>query len=46
VLQPLADIRPDLVLPDHTLTIAEHLAALPDDPASVRLFKKGWMKPA
>lgn len=45
VLQPLADIRPDLVLPGHTLSIAEHLAALCDDPASVRLIKKGWMKP-
>lgn len=45
VLQPLADIRPDLMLPGHTLTIAEHLAALTDDPASVRLIKKGWMKP-
>jgi 2-amino-4-hydroxy-6-hydroxymethyldihydropteridine diphosphokinase len=45
VLQPLADIRPDLVLPSHRLTIAEHLAGLRDDPASVRLIKKAWMKP-
>lgn len=45
VLQPLADICPDLVLPGHALTIAQHLATLPDDPASVRLIKKGWMKP-
>jgi 2-amino-4-hydroxy-6-hydroxymethyldihydropteridine diphosphokinase len=45
VLQPLADIRPDLVLPGHAFTIAEHLAGLSDDPASVRLIQKGWMKP-
>jgi len=45
VLQPLADIRPDLVLPGHTLSITEHLTALQDDPASVRLIKKDWMKP-
>jgi hypothetical protein len=41
----LADICPYLVLPGHTLTISEHLAALLDDPESVRLIKKGWMKP-
>ena len=45
VLQPLADIRPNLMLPRHTLTIVEHLTALTDDPASVRLVKKAWMKP-
>lgn len=28
VLRPLADIRPDLVMPGHSLTIAEHLERL------------------
>ena len=45
VLQPLADIRPEFVLPGHEKSIAALLAALPDDPGSVRLFKKAWMKP-
>lgn len=36
VLQPLADIRPDLKLPGHDRTIAEHLAALQDDPSCVK----------
>jgi 2-amino-4-hydroxy-6-hydroxymethyldihydropteridine diphosphokinase len=31
VLQPLAEIRPDLVLPGHDLTITELLARLPAD---------------
>jgi len=29
VLQPLADLRPDLQIPGSTRTVAEHLAALP-----------------
>lgn len=37
VLQPLADIRPDLVLPHQPSTVAQLLAALADDPASVKL---------
>ncbi len=37
VLQPLAEIRPDLMLPGQPGPVAELLAALDDDPASVRL---------
>lgn len=44
VLQPLADIRPALILPGHQRSIAEHLAALTDDPDEVRLVQKEWMK--
>lgn len=36
VLQPLADIRPQLQLPGHTRSIAAHLAALEDDSSAVR----------
>lgn len=41
VLQPLADIRPDLVLPGERLTVAQLLAALPDSPA-VRPAGHAW----
>jgi 2-amino-4-hydroxy-6-hydroxymethyldihydropteridine diphosphokinase len=34
VLQPLAEIRPDLVLPGQTRSVAELLAALPGAPAA------------
>lgn len=44
VLQPLADIRPELILPGHQCSIAEHLAAITDDPGEVRLVQKVWMK--
>ncbi len=42
VLQPLADIRPSLVLPERSQSIAELLAGLKDDPSEVRLLKKAW----
>ncbi|MDD5349851.1 MAG: 2-amino-4-hydroxy-6-hydroxymethyldihydropteridine diphosphokinase [Chthoniobacteraceae bacterium] len=37
VLQPLADIRPEFILPGHTQPVAELLAGLPASPG-VRLF--------
>jgi 2-amino-4-hydroxy-6-hydroxymethyldihydropteridine diphosphokinase len=44
VLQPLADIRPRLVLPDGEGTMAEHLARLPDDEGIV-CWAKVWLDP-
>jgi len=41
VLQPLADIRPDLVLPGEARTVAELLADLPASPA-VRRVPDAW----
>ena len=42
VLQPLADIRPNLKLPGHDLTIGQHLAALQDDPSCVKRVAASW----
>jgi 2-amino-4-hydroxy-6-hydroxymethyldihydropteridine diphosphokinase len=41
VLEPLADIRPDLVLPGQQSSVAELLSAL-RDPAEVRRFTTSW----
>ena len=41
VLQPLCDVRPDLVIPGQTGTVADVLAAL-NDPHKVTLFAKKW----
>jgi 2-amino-4-hydroxy-6-hydroxymethyldihydropteridine diphosphokinase len=41
VLQPLADIRPELVLPGREETVAELLARVKDS-AAVKLFAEGW----
>ena len=41
VCQPLADLRPNLVLPSKTESIAEILAALPETPA-VRFMTAEW----
>lgn len=42
VLQPLADIRPDLVLPGDAATIAEHLAHLDNDEPELSLVQASW----
>ncbi len=42
VLQPLADIRPELILPGHSLTIADHLAALQSTEAPPELVHTHW----
>jgi len=41
VMQPLADIRPDLVLPNQTQTVRELLAQLKDS-ATVKSFAENW----
>jgi len=42
VLQPLADIRPELVLPGQQKTVAELLALLRDEASAVRLVACEW----
>ena len=41
VVQPLADVRPDLVLPDTDRTVGEVLLSLPDE-TKVVLFSEDW----
>jgi 2-amino-4-hydroxy-6-hydroxymethyldihydropteridine diphosphokinase len=43
VLQPLADIRPDLVLPGRTETIAKLLGRLAPDGPPLRLVTRNWI---
>lgn len=41
VVQPLADVRPDLVIPGQVLACRDVLAALPPEPG-VDLFQRDW----
>lgn len=41
VVQPLCDVRPDLIIPGQTGTVADVLAGL-NDPHKVILFAKKW----
>ena len=41
VVQPLAEVRPDLVLPGATGSVREILEALPESPGAV-LFEREW----
>ena len=45
VLQPLADIRPDLILPGDHLTIAAHLARLASNEPALTLVQATWWGP-
>jgi len=42
VLQPLADIRPELVLPGDHLTISDHLTRLPSNEPGLILVRAVW----
>ena len=43
VLQPLADIRPDLKIRGQGKTVRELLDALDDNPAEITLFRRDWL---
>lgn len=43
VLQPLADIRPDLVLPGNELPIQEHLECLQSDEPPLEMVTREWV---
>ena len=45
VVQPLADVRPDLVIPGETRTVREVLCALPAEPKVV-VFSRDWKQRA
>lgn len=42
VLQPLADIRPDLILPGDTITILKHLRHLDESVPELKLVQCNW----
>ena len=42
VVQPLADVRPNLVLPGEARDVRSVLAALADPPGGIRLFAREW----
>lgn len=42
VLQPLGDIRPDLVLPGEELSVLEHLQGLDSGESPLRLVQRDW----
>ena len=44
VLQPLADIRPDLILPGQVKTVAELLQKLVSDVSPLKLVANDWLK--
>ena len=44
VLQPLADIRPDLILPGHTKSVAVLLATLDSPEPPLRMVSRDWIR--
>ncbi|MFZ4764861.1 MAG: 2-amino-4-hydroxy-6-hydroxymethyldihydropteridine diphosphokinase [Roseimicrobium sp.] len=43
VLQPLADLRPSLIIPGQTQTVRELLAGLVTDEPALRLVQRDWL---